>query len=73
MRDTIIVLIDTGLRCGELWRLTGRDVDFTHDMVSVWQTKADMPRSVPMTRRVRAIMLKCGGLNDQRFFPHDNN
>lgn len=84
--DAFVVLIDTGLRCGELWKLEGRDLDLSHGVVSVWQTKADLPRSVPMTRRVRAILERrraappflagdvAGGWapGSDRLFPFDN-
>ncbi len=59
VRDAVVVLIDTGLRVGELLRLTWQDVERTPDgggMIHVWENKADHPRSVPMTSRVRAIM-----------------
>lgn len=54
--DAFCVLIDTGLRPSELWRLQGRDVDFAKGVLSIWQTKNKQPRSVPMTQRVRAII-----------------
>lgn len=56
--DVFIVLIDTGLRGGELWRLEGRDCDMTQGLLSIWMTKNGHPRSVPMTDRVRAIVDK---------------
>lgn len=54
--DAYTVLIDTGLRLGELLRLQTRDVDFTTNMLSIWQTKNGQPRSIPMTKRVRRIL-----------------
>lgn len=54
MVDLITVAIDTGMRKGELQRLEGRDV---HDeKVHVWFTKADIPRTIPLTKRVSAIL-----------------
>jgi integrase len=55
--DAVIVLVDTGLRWGELQRLTVRDIDWQTGMLSVWVNKADLPRSVPMTQRVRSLLL----------------
>ena len=52
--DFIIVAMDTGLRVSELLRLTQRDI--TNGMVTVWENKADLPRSIPMTDRVRKIL-----------------
>lgn len=70
--DAFVVLIDTGMRCSELWRLTARDVDLKRGVLAIWQTKADLPRSVPMTRRVRTIIeRRMAGLNDH-MFPYNN-
>jgi integrase len=57
-RDVITMLVDTGLRTGELWRLECRDVDLTHGLLSIWQSKNDNPRSLPMTSRVREIVTR---------------
>lgn len=54
--DAFTVLIDTGFRPSELWRVQARDIDFEVGVISVWATKTDHPRSVPMTQRVRTIM-----------------
>lgn len=69
--DAFVVLVDTGIRMGELFRIEARDIDFRHNMLSVWQTKADLPRSVPMTKRVRAVLerrAKAGG----KLFDYDH-
>lgn len=54
--EAITVLIDTGMRVGELLALTVKDVDLKEGIISIWQNKGDLPRSVPMTARVRAIV-----------------
>ena len=65
------VLVDTGLRVGELLRLTEADVDFDTNMISVWVNKSDRPRSVPMTRRVGVILRdQMRRRMDKRLFPH---
>ncbi len=59
LHDVIIVLVDTGIRCGELFALDKADVDFTagsNGIITLWRTKSDKPRSVPITRRVKAIL-----------------
>jgi integrase len=50
-----VFLLDTGLRLGEALRLTWRDVDLglQGNRVHVWETKADKPRTVPLTARAR--------------------
>ncbi len=68
--DALVVLVDTGLRNGELWRLEGRDVDLGGDFLTVWTNKTDLPRSIPMTKRVRAIIEKRVEVYGQgRLFP----
>lgn len=70
--DAFIVLIDTGMRCGELWRLEERDIDFDTGMISIWQNKADQPRSIPMTSHVRNIMqLRLADGHTGKLFPYN--
>lgn len=59
--DLVLVLVDTGLRLGEALRLIPEDIDWNSNMIRVWVNKADHPRSVPMTKRVRAIF-ETGGV-----------
>lgn len=54
--DAFVVLIDTGVRLGELWRIEARDLNSKGGVVSIWRTKADLPRSIPMTKRVREVL-----------------
>ncbi|MDH5667209.1 MAG: site-specific integrase [Nitrospira sp.] len=54
--DAFVVLIDTGLRGGEVWRLEGRDCDIDRGLITVWQTKNGKPRTVPMSDRVKPIL-----------------
>lgn len=56
MRDLCTVLVDTGMRLGEAWRLEARDIDLVHSRVHVWETKADKPRTIPLTQRARGIL-----------------
>lgn len=72
--DAVVVLLDTGMRCGELWRLRKRDIDHRSKLLHIWETKGDLPRSIPMTRRVeevikrRMMALEPG----DKLFPYDN-
>lgn len=54
--DMVEVLMDTGMRLSELLKLKYEDVNFTSNLISIWINKGDRPRSIPMTRRVRAIL-----------------
>lgn len=59
--EAVCVLADTGLRSGELWRLEARDLNFsvpegTRAMITVYNSKTDVTRSIPMTTRVREIL-----------------
>lgn len=56
VRDAVVVLIDTGMRVGELLAMQVKDVDLKENIISIWQNKGDLPRSVPMTDRVRQII-----------------
>lgn len=71
--DAFVVLIDTGMRCGELFRLQVRDVDLKANLIMIWETKADLARSVPMTRRVRAVITRRmqGLTSTSRLFDYD--
>jgi len=48
------VLMGTGLRCGELFRLQPRDIQ--GNLIVVEINKSAWPRSVPMTKRVRTVI-----------------
>lgn len=53
-RDLFMFLMDTGMRMGEAMRVTERDIHA--DKITVWQTKNGVPRTIPMTSRVRDIV-----------------
>lgn len=79
--DAITVLVDTGLRVGELFRLTARDVDQKQRLLHVWENKADHPRSVPLTkrayevvkRRLHMVSYSAFGAGVTGLFPYDHN
>lgn len=50
------VLVDTGMRVGEVYSLKRQDISLDQDVVHIWETKADLPRTVPMTTRVQDIL-----------------
>ena len=73
--EAFCVLVDSGIRPSELWRLEGRDCNFENGTMAIWQTKNKHPRSVPMTQRVREIIARRNELTlkGQRLFPFDND
>ncbi len=70
--EALTVLIDTGLRLGELWKVEARDVDFLVGVIHVWVNKTEHPRSVPMTQRVKVILERRREHAKGRLFPFDN-
>jgi integrase len=70
--DVCEVLIDTGLRTGELWKLKRSEIDFRSGTLVLLDTKNDSNRIVPMTARVRKIMeRRCAGGGQP--FPFSND
>jgi integrase len=56
MSDLVVCLVDTGMRLGEMLKLKYDDISFANNLISIWVNKGGRPRSIPMTKRVRAIM-----------------
>lgn len=68
MADLVIILIDTGLRLRELLDLDYADIDFDNDIITIWKNKeGDRPKSVPMTSRVKTILLKRQTISNKPF------
>lgn len=58
-RDAVLTLIDTGMRTGELFKLQAQDIDLSkgkYGVITIWRTKNDHPRAVPMSRRVSELI-----------------
>jgi integrase len=58
-RDAFIFLIDTGIRCGELLSLKPQDYTATtghNGTITLWETKGNKMRIVPLTRRAQEII-----------------
>lgn len=73
--EVFCVLVDTGMRPSELWRLETRHCNFETGMLLIPKTKNNKARSVPMTSRVKGIIARRLELTPQgqRVFPFDNN
>jgi integrase len=56
MADMVEVLVDTGMRLGELRNIRYEDINFDTGLITIWINKGDRPRSIPMTKRVRSIL-----------------
>ena len=65
MADFIEVLIDTGMRFGELHKLEWRDVDFEQEVVRLWETKNGQARTIPLTRRAMDSITRQMGTDPQ--------
>jgi len=72
--EAVCVLVDTGMRPSELWRLEVRDCNLERGVIVICQTKNGKPRSVPMTQRVKDILRRRSELKKTgQLFPHDNH
>jgi integrase len=76
MADFIVVLADTGLRVGELLSaIYSSNINFEANLIHIWDTesKSGEPKSIPMTKRVREVLVRRKELGDDRPFPYDYN
>ena len=49
LRPILIVALNTGMRKGEILRLRWNDIDFENQFISLWETKSNRPRKIPMS------------------------
>jgi integrase len=54
--DLVEVQVDTGMRLGETLKLLYEDVNYESNLIHIWINKGDKPRSIPMTKRVAALL-----------------
>ncbi len=75
IHDAVMMLLYTGFRCGELWRLEVRDIDLEQETMTAWKTKNRNPRTIPIVDDIRKIVerriRKVGGHG--RLFPDGSN
>lgn len=55
--DLVEVLVDTGCRLSEVLDLRYDDINFETNLISIWINKGDRPRSIPMTERIRTLLI----------------
>lgn len=68
--DLVVFLVDTGCRASEAGRLMWMDYSAEERRVTLWKTKNGRSRSVPLPKRVRAVLerrrhLRIGGVSPQ--------
>lgn len=72
----VTTAIHTGLRQGELLRLTWPDVDWTVGVLTIHETKAGERRRVPMNSVVQKLLMDLNAgttpIPTERIFPHDH-
>jgi integrase len=56
MHDIALLSLHCGLRAGEIFKLQWNDVDFSHGLLSIKDTKSGRNRSAVMTREVRKML-----------------
>lgn len=60
-KDATVLLIETGLRPSELWKLEARDINTAFDggkgALTVWSSKTKRPRTIPLTSRAKQVIL----------------
>ncbi len=66
MADLVLFAVDSGLRLGELLRLTHRDV--VNGLTVVTEAKSGHPRSVPQTAGLKVMMVRRKGSPDDCVF-----
>lgn len=78
--DATVCLVDTGMRLGELWKIQANNIMLgqgPHGIIILYgdDTKNGTTRSIPMTKRVRAIMSRRISDPDTtgRLWPHATN
>lgn len=54
--EAFLLLLYTGFRTGECWRLECRDIDLLHGTITAWKTKNGNPRTIPIVERIRPIL-----------------
>ena len=59
--DMVALGVDTGFRLAELTNLKVKDFSLSTGMLTTWETKGNKARSVPLTPRAKAIVMRLRG------------
>ncbi len=75
LHDMALISLHTGARAGEIFSLTGRDIDLKNELITLRDTKNNDTRYAPMTKDVKAILKKRlpDDLNLLVFTDHEGN
>jgi integrase len=72
--EAVRVLLYTGFRCGELWKLEKRDVNLIEGTLTLWQTKNGHARTIPILDCIRPIIeARMSIEGSQHLFPEGSN
>lgn len=72
--EAVKVLLYTGFRCGELWRLEKRDVDLKNHTMTAWQTKNGHPRTIPIVDCIMPVIeRRMNEGESDKLFPEGSN
>ena len=55
VHNMVLLALHTGLRLGEIYSLCWSDIDITHRIVTVRNTKSTRTRNIPMTDRIKTM------------------
>ena len=58
LRDAVVLLIDTGIRRGEMFALVPEWVAEDGKSITLWINKSDDPRTVPLTKRAQEVIAR---------------
>ena len=72
--EAVKVLLYTGFRCGELWRLEKQDIDLKRKTMTAWQTKNGHPRTIPIVDCIMPVIQKrMEASESEKLFPEGSN
>ena len=73
LRLIVMIALHTGMRRGEILRLSKQDLDFHRGEIHVTKTKTDRDREVPMTPTLeRELKARCTTINSDFLFANPN-
>ena len=64
LHDFLTYAIDTGCRLSEILNVRWQDISPDYERVTVWMTKNDQPRTIPLAHRTRGILRARAGRRD---------